>query len=252
MKKQNLKLLVIVICVLAAGICYHYSRQTGRAQGGGQVLEFSEETEAKAKTQNVSNEIQSDTGLRYEDAADSELETGAKPAVPFTERTSFYVHVCGEVNAPGVYEMEQGDRLFQAIERAGGFTQEAAEGYLNLAQEVVDGMKVVVPSKDWEDSRILTETAQEESGQLRKGSLDGFQEPGLYMPVTGESAPGKLNLNTATKEELMTLKGVGQARAEDIIAYRETHGQFQAIEEIMNIPGIKEGAFEKIKEDITV
>lgn len=228
MKNKNLKLLLTVICMLAAGICYHYSRQTGRTQGSGQVLEFSEEDRQGTQTLEISNGIKSDTGLRYENAADSELETGAKPAVPFTEESSCYVHVCGEVTKPGVYEMKQGDRVFQAIEKAGGFTEEAADGYLNLALEVTDGMKLSVPSKEWADCQALPE---EESGEV----LDG-----------------RVNLNTATKEELMTLKGVGQAKAESILEYRDTHGAFQAAEEIMNIPGIKEGAFEKIKDDITV
>ena len=228
MKNKNLKLLLTVICMLAAGICYHYSRQTGRTQESGQVLEFSEEDRQRPKSRNSSNGIKSDTGLRYERAADSELETGAKPAVPFTEEISCFVHVCGEVKEPGVYEMKQGDRVFHAIEKAGGFTDEAAQGYLNLALEVTDGMKLAVPPKEWVDAQTFQEGESEE------------------VPT------GKVDLNTATKEELMTLKGVGQAKAESILEYRDTHGKFQAIEDIMNIPGIKEGAFEKIKDDITV
>ena len=124
--------------------------------------------------------------------------------------------------------MKQGDRVFHAIEKAGGFTDEAAQGYLNLALEVTDGMKLAVPPKEWVDAQTFQKGESEE------------------VPT------GKVDLNTATKEELMTLKGVGQAKAESILEYRDTHGKFQAIEDIMNIPGIKEGAFEKIKDDITV
>lgn len=224
MKKQTFKLLLTIICVLAAGICYSCSRQTDRVSDSKQVLEFSGER--------TSSETQSDTGWEYNDSADSQLETGGKPAVSFTEEAVCYVHVCGEVNNPGVYEMKPGSRAFQAVEQAGGFTEAAAEGYLNLAQEVEDGMKIVVPSQDWADSN----TQETSDGSDSLNASQGH----------------KVNLNNATKEDLMTLKGIGQARADDIINYRTEHGPFQSIEEIMNVPGIKNNAFEKIKDDITV
>ena len=224
MKKQTFKLLLTIICVLAAGICYSCSRQTDRGSDSKQVLEFSGE--------GTSSETQSDTGWEYNDAADSQLETGGKPAVSFTEEAVCYVHVCGEVNNPGVYEMKPGSRTFQAVEQAGGFTETAAKGYLNLAQEVEDGMKIVVPSQDWVDSNM--------------------QETSDGLDSLNASQGNKVNLNNATKEDLMTLKGIGPARADDIITYRTDHGAFQSIEEIMNVPGIKNNAFEKIKDDITV
>ena len=133
---------------------------------------------------------------------------------------------------PGVYEMKPGSRTFQAVEQAGGFTETAAKGYLNLAQEVEDGMKIVVPSQDWVDSNM--------------------QETSDGLDSLNASQGNKVNLNNATKEDLMTLKGIGPARADDIITYRTDHGAFQSIEEIMNVPGIKNNAFEKIKDDITV
>ena len=224
MKKQTFKLLLTIICVLAAGICYSCSRQTDRVSDSKQVLEFSGE--------GTSSETQSDTGWEYNDAADSQLETGGKPAVSFTEEAVCYVHVCGEVNNPGVYEMKPGSRTFQAVEQAGGFTETAAKGYLNLAQEVEDGMKIVVPSQDWVDSNM--------------------QETSDGLDSLNASQGNKVNLNNATKEDLMTLKGIGPARADDIITYRTDHGAFQSIEEIMDVPGIKNNAFEKIKDDITV
>lgn len=240
MKKQTLKLLLTIICVLAAGICYSCSRQTGRKAENGLILE--------SVSASMSGEC-----LEYETAADSEPETDAEPAVSFAELQFFYVHICGEVKNPGVYQMEPGERIFQAVERAGGFTEEAAEGYLNLALEVKDGMKIVVPSREEERD------SEEKSDLERDSEKGGNASPGVYLPkmpgAGSESAEvhnEKINLNTATKEELMTLKGIGQARAEDIIRYRQEHGAFKAIEEIMNVSGIKEGAFQKIKEDITV
>ena len=110
--------------------------------------------------------------------------------------------------------------------------REAAADYLNMAQETADGMKITVPSKE-------------------EAKAEGLW---VQVPESPEGAAGqqKINLNTAGKEELMTLRGIGEAKAEAILRYREEQGPFESIEEIMNISGIKEAAFQKIKDDITV
>jgi competence protein ComEA len=180
--------------------------------------------------------------------------------------------------------MEPGSRLFQAVELAGGFTEEAARDYLNMALEVGDGMKITVPSfyqvenngpgqspgsaPEKGDGQTQDGAAKGRGGQAGGsafGSAGGNQagagtwEPWIEAPGgrtdeagTEGASSGKVNLNTATKEELMTLRGIGEARAEDIIRYREEQGGFGAIEEIMNVSGIKEAAFQKIKDSITV
>lgn len=165
---------------------------------------------------------------------------------------TMWIHVCGEVGAPGVYELAEGSRVCQAVEAAGGFTEAAQQDYLNMAQELFDGMKVEIP--DRETARRLKE--QKVSPQLlTPGKAEGGK-PGAGSPAGGQSgfgtAPPKVNINTASKEELMTLRGVGGSRAEDIIAYREARGAFKRIEDIMKVSGIKEAMFEKIKESITV
>ena len=142
-----------------------------------------------------------------------------------TESIKIYVHICGEVNNPGVYELAEGSRIFEAVEAAGGFTEEAAQASLNLAQVISDEEQIV----------ILTQEEAEEKARLER-----------------EQAAGIVNLNTASKEQLMTLTGIGESRAEDILRYRQESGGFQAIEEIMNVPGIKESAYLKIKDSITV
>lgn len=147
-----------------------------------------------------------------------------------------FVHICGAVAAPGVYRMPEGSRIYQAVEAAGGFLPQADEGYLNLAAQIQDGMKITVYTRE------ETETA------LSSEALSPEGQPGRE----GELKEGKVNINTAGREELMALKGIGESRAEDIIAYREKHGAFSEIEEIMQVPGIKDGAFQKIKDRITV
>ena len=142
-----------------------------------------------------------------------------------------YVYVCGAVNAPGVYELKEDARVFEAISLAGGMTAEAAPEAVSQARTVADGEQIYVP------------TVQEIQ----------MQGAGVEDIVTGNAdVSGKVNINTAGKEELMTLTGIGEAKAQSILDYREEHGQFGSIEDLMLIEGIKEGVFNKIKEDITI
>lgn len=149
--------------------------------------------------------------------------------------STIFVHVCGQVNAPAVYEFEKGARVVEAIEKAGGFMEDAATDYLNLAKELSDGEKIYVPDK-------------EEAAGLKP------QNEGIAAESSGNvvSADSRININTASKDELLGLKGIGDSRAEDIINYRTEHGGFGTIEDIMKVPGIKQGAFNKIKDNIKV
>ena len=170
----------------------------------------------------------------YEDVS---LE-GTKKAAAVSETEAmapaFVVHVCGEVANPGIYELPAGSRIYEAVKAAGGFTENAAEESVNLASPIEDGVQIRIYSK-------------EETETLAAGAapFDGFE-------ASGEGKEPVVNLNTATKEELMTLSGIGESRAEDIIRYREENGGFQNIEDIMKVSGIKDAAFQKIKDRITV
>ena len=137
------------------------------------------------------------------------------------ETDTIFVYVCGAVVCEGVYELPQGARAYEAVEMAGGFREDAATSAINQAKVLQDATQLYVPTK---------EEAQFHEGQ----------------------EAGKVNINLASKEELMTLPGVGQAKAESIIQYREEQGDFATIEDLMQISGIKEGLFEKIKDLITI
>lgn len=140
------------------------------------------------------------------------------------------VYICGAVKNPGVYYMSKGALKADALESAGGFVEAAASDYVNLAETVNSGEKIYFPYEDEVSAGYNVEVV--------------FTDESLEQ--------GKININTATKEELMTLPGVGDKKAEDIIHYREEHGPFQYIEDITNIPGIKEGVYNNIKEHIVV
>ena len=147
---------------------------------------------------------------------------------------SIWVYVCGEVASPGVYELQEGDRITHAIEAAGGLTEAAGQVYLNQAAHLTDGQRIYVPSREEE------QTLKEE------GSPSDMADAGMGKDT------GIINLNTATKAELLSLSGIGESRAEAIIAYRETNGGFRKIEDLKKVDGIKEGIFQKIREQITV
>ena len=136
-----------------------------------------------------------------------------------------YVHVCGAVKEPGVVEIASGSRAQAAVEAAGGFREDADRDYVNLASLVSDGEQLYIPTL-------------EEAGE-RKASQEAAES-------------GLVNINTADVSRLCTLPGIGESRAGDIIAYRQEHGSFADIEEIMQVPGIKESTFEKLKNLITV
>ena len=141
------------------------------------------------------------------------------------EKEGIFVHVCGEVVHPGVYELKAGSRVYEAVKAAGGMSENAAQNFLNQAEILEDGQQIYVPSEE-----EISDTDSE----------------------NGRTDDGKVNLNQASKEQLMTLPGVGEAKADAIIRYRSEKGDFRSIEEIMEIEGIKEGVFKKIEDWITV
>ena len=194
-------------------------------------------------------------------AGDTDQNRKAEPNAGSTDRTelsdasseeakTLVVHICGAVSAPGVYELPAGSRIIDAVEAGGGFLPEADEACCNLAEEIVDGCQIY----------IMTKSESCADGQAEKKA--GIQtSPDSDMQTTdrnvrSNSAPalenGLVNLNTADIAALTTLPGIGESRAKAIISYREQHGAFAQIEDIMKISGIKQAAFSKIKDKITV
>ena len=163
----------------------------------------------------------------YREAGQSGSASGAEPGILPEEETvrEVYVYVCGAVKVPGVVSLPEGSRTSDALEAAGGFTPEAAQEAVNLAAKVSDGEKIYFPT--WE----------EHAAQARQEEDD---------------AAGLVNINTADVSRLCTLPGIGESRAADIIAYRESQGDFTACEDIMQVPGIKESVYSKISGRITV
>lgn len=174
-----------------------------------------------------------------EESADAAVSGGAPAADPESEpiapeEQNIVVYVCGAVRHTGVYELPVGSRVFEAIEAAGGLTDEADERAVNQAEFLTDGQQVTAPYE----------------GEADETAAPGYSA-GDFAGSTGGGG-SLININTAGREELMRLSGIGEVRASDIIAYREANGPFGAIEDIMKVSGIKTSTFEKIRDSITV
>ena len=166
------------------------------------------------------------------------------------QQAMIYVDVCGAVANPGVFQLAAGSRVFQAIEAAGGYLPEAALTCVNRAGVLTDGQQLYILTQEEMERQGLdpAEMVKASDGQMN-GSAGTGQNTGVATQVQQDN---RLNINTADEAQLTTLTGIGATRAQAIIAYREENGPFAAIEDIMNVQGIKEGTFAKIKDEIVV
>lgn len=161
-----------------------------------------------------------DTSEDATDSADTTEETEKK--------TEIYVQISGAVADPGVYTFPADSRVYELIEAAGGLLPEAYDVSLNQAERLSDGQKIHVYTKE-EAAEGLVPTEESSS-----------------------TSDGKVNINTASTEELTSLKGIGQTRAESIVAYRQEHGAFAAVEDLKAVSGIGDATYQKIADAITV
>lgn len=162
-----------------------------------------------------------------------------------------YVYVAGEVNNPSVVELEEGQRVADAIEKAGGLTDSGEIKNINLAYKLQDGEKLYIPSLD-----EVMESEEENTNidYITSGiNSDKNQNTGnIESNLESNTDNGLVNINTATQTELETLDGIGPSTAKKIIDYREENGKFSSIEEIQNVSGIGDAKYEAIKNDICV
>ena len=204
---------ILVCCAFALGTILMFS---GCADDEEMIIE-----EAGTEESGLSSEPEEET-------VDHSAENEAVPE----KSDGIYVYLVGAVNKPGVYEVPSGTRLFQVVDFAGGFREDAAEEALNLAAVLQDGSVIRVPDRE-EYETHFTEAA----------TTHGYSE---------DKGSGLVNINTASVAELTALNGIGESRAEAIVTYREENGAFGCVEDIKKVSGIKDGLFNKIRDKITV
>ena len=225
---------MLILCCMLLGGC-RYGERTGTILIGGDVSQR-DASQRDASQRNVSQREASQRDVSQREAA---AEGSAENSAAASAGDSTYfggaseemvraicVYVCGAVMEPGVVEIPEGSRAEDALLAAGGFREDAGREAVNLADWVTDGQMLYFP------------TAQE--AEERTAETNGNGDGGL------------VNINTADAAQLCTLPGIGESRAADIIAYREKNGGFASCEDIMKVPGIKTGAYEKIRDKIRV
>ena len=173
------------------------------------------------------------------------------------EEVYYQVDIKGEVINPGIYTVKEGSRVIDVIRLAGDLTEVADTSVLNLSKKVKDEMVIIVYSYD----EVVNFTATKEKEEIEQEaclSQNGIQNDACIKDSTDDTSSssvvisGKLSLNTATLDELMTLPGIGESKAQAIIEYREEVGAFQNIEELKEVSGIGDAIFDQIKENITI
>ena len=206
---DKIKIIATITFIILAGTVYSVSRMI---KGG--------------KADDRIELVVTDSVISTSDEAGSHFDS-SDDSTKDDSNTDIYVHICGAVINPGVYQVPAGTRVYQALELAGGSSNDAYLSGINLADKLADGQKVYIPA-------------------------EGENAEGILSTDSGGVQSVMVNINTASEAELMTLPGIGQSRAKDIINYRVKNGFFESIDDIMKVSGIKEAAFEKIKDLIKV
>ena len=222
-KKKQAQVVIMVAAVFLCGIVYLFFGPGSKGAGTGD-----DEFVAGGSPQAI--EKAASAGSEPEEAT-----AGQKTA----QVTTVCVYVCGAVRKPGVYEFDHSPRVLEAVDKAGGFTKKADTLSVNLASMLEDGSQVVIAEKG--------KSGGEAGGTGKTGNVSSDSAS------SGSSSSGdRIDINTAGAEELTKIPGIGEAKSTAIVNYRNEHGRFQKPEDLMQIPGIKEGIFNRIKDYIRV
>jgi len=252
--KSRLQVLVVLLFIGIAGAVFVFSGKNEGKETGLKVVEDISQSSANysksgydktAGMTDVDNKKEEFTKNGQGKSVDIQPTAEESPNVGSGR---IFVHVCGAVRREGVYKLPPDARVVDAIRAAGGCTKKAASYGINQAEALKDGVQVYVPTK--------AELKKETNGADRvlesigvEGVRTGLSSQGVN---SGEGGDALININLATKEELMKLNGVGEAKAELIITYRQSKGGFGDIKDIMKIKGIKQKFFDKIKDKICI
>lgn len=179
-------------------------------------------------------------------------ETTSPASAVKEENTKLYFDIKGSVKKPGVYEFTEGDKIIDAINKAGGLTKNATTNNLNLSKKLTNEMVIYVFSKN----ELTTTKALEPVSNASECKCETIEINNCVdKNTTNESMnneTSKININTDSKEKLMTISGIGSSKADAIIEYRTKNGNFKTTEDIMNVSGISKTIYDKIKDTITV
>ncbi len=226
------------------------------AAGGGQApmyLEAKTKADGSVKEPEEPDQAKDPASLAA-DGADADPGEENRQDAQSTALDTYFVYVCGAVKYPGVFEMPKGSRIYAAIAKAGGLRKDACVKGINQAQLLADGTMIEIPTK--QEYRKRSQDAPGTGGSQPQDPAGRPAGTGNAADGTdgsaGAQADGLVDLNTADAAQLMTLNGIGEAKAAAILAYREENGRFSDISEIKNVRGIGESVYAGIQDKIKV
>lgn len=241
---KNNKKIIMIICglfILVSGFAYINSDAIGKFVYKDDT-EYSSSDDTKYVSSKNTGCISSSDRKSYNKMSGKDNLNDKKS----DRQSQVVMYICGAVKHPGVYKFTAGSRVNDAVNAASGFKKGAARTAINQARVLEDGEQITIPT--------LKQVKRKQLSKITDG--DNFQDKTTDNENTDsserESQDTLININTASAGELTSLSGIGQNRADAIIEYRQSNGKFQSIEDIMKIPGIKQGIFNKIKNKISV
>lgn len=242
----------LLACTVFLGGCTRKEQLVLDPEGAVQTGELAVEQADEASEESMQKDKAAEESMQKDEAADEpeQKDEATDESMQRDEARTICVHVCGAVKKPAVYELPVGSRVYEAVAKAGGFAEDADESYVNQAQALADGVKLVIPTRQ-------QTSEMEASGETEAPIGIVETEHSVNASANGGSeksaeADGRIDINTASEAELCGIPGIGATRAAAIVAYRQERGGFSSIEEIMNVSGIKEGTYAKIKDSIKV
>lgn len=221
-KEIIIGIIILIIISIIIGFSIFYYQKHNKNKKEEVVVEVEETNDLKVKEKDKEKEI--------------EIE--------------YKVDIKGAVNLPGIYSMKTSSRVIDVINEAGGLTELADTSVINLSKKIIDEMVIIIYTKD----QVANFTKVKETEKIIQDKCNQLDENSLKNDacIKTEEITTKISINNSSKEQLMTLQGIGESKANDIIKYREENGPFNTIEDIKNVPGIGDNLFAQIKEDITL
>ena len=215
-------MIILIIISIIVGLSIFYYQKNNKKEKKKEIVEVEENNELKLKEKDKNKEV--------------EIE--------------YKVDIKGAVNLPGIYSMKSTSRVIDVINEAGGLTDLADTSVINLSKKIIDEMVIIIYTKE----QVANFTKVKETEKIIQDKCNQVDENSLKNDacIKTEEITSKVSINNSPKEVLMTLQGIGESKANDIIKYREENGPFNSIEDIKNVPGIGDNLFAQIKEDITL
>lgn len=215
-------MIILIIISIIVGLSIFYYQKNNKKEKKKEIVEIEENNELKVKEKKEDKEV--------------EIE--------------YKVDIKGAVNLPGIYSMKSTSRVIDVINEAGGLTDLADTSVINLSKKIIDEMVIIIYTKE----QVANFTKVKETEKIIQDKCNQVDENSLKNDacIKTEEITSKVSINNSPKEVLMTLQGIGESKANDIIKYREENGPFNSIEDIKNVPGIGDNLFAQIKEDITL